>query len=189
MTEDPKDDVTVKKWLVPDRVIHLIPDSRLTIDGIFLLPTKVEDNDVALYLDQDAGFVKSARMEGVDLSLATDKEKSRYLSEYSAGDVIAQILLGVVGNLSTDYLKMIAIATRVRIVSVLAGFPPGHSSDRVQISIAELEVTETTRQARGVKIEMPVGYFAQSDDTVTDILAQALGKLDKSIGSDRAIED
>ena len=105
MTRDPNLDVNVKQWQVPDRVISLIPHSRLMSDSILLLPTKVEANNVALYLDQDAGFVKSARAEGVDLSLATDKEQNRYLSEYSAGDVIAQILLGVTGNLSTDYLK------------------------------------------------------------------------------------
>ncbi|UOZ10199.1 hypothetical protein [Amycolatopsis sp. WQ 127309] len=174
---------------MPDSVISLIPHSRLMSDNILLLPTKVEANNVALYLDQDAGFVKSVRAEGVNLSMATDKDKNRYLSEYSAGEVIAQILLGVVGNLSTDYLKMTVIATRVRIVSVLAGFPLNRSKDRVRISIAELKVTETTREASGVTLEIPVGYFTEGDDTVANILAQALGKPGQSVGSNQVIDD
>ncbi|MFC4859197.1 hypothetical protein [Actinophytocola glycyrrhizae] len=188
MTTDPESDVEVTQWLVPDRVINLIPYSRLTSGDILLLPAKIEDNNVALYLDQDAGFVKSARAEGVSLSMATDKENSRYLSEYSAGEVIAQILLGVTGNLSTDYLKMIAIATRVRILSVLAGLPMSRSNDKIRISLTEIEVTETTRKASGIEIEIPVKYFDQSDDSVVDILGQALGKIEIA-PPNRTIED
>lgn len=186
MADNLHEDVSIERWDVSQSVIDVLAvELPSESDTLLLLPIKVDSDGSPLYRDDDAGFVKTARWKNIPLKLATGRSPKRYVSEYSAGEVIVQIMLGVIGNLTTDQLKSIAALTRIKLNAALSTLQSGDSSsDRVKISIAELELSED-KKARGVSIEVPIKYFDDNDEKVGQII-RAIWAEHASQGRDEA---
>jgi hypothetical protein len=161
--------MTLSSW-VPDQ--ELVQDKVLDRVGpgtVLLLPDKVDEAGIALYSDTNAGLIKTARNAGVPIDFGFDVDRRKYLSEYSAGEVIATVLLGIGTNLTTDLLKHVWTVAKIKVRSIL-----GESADEPQVdaAIVRLRIAHIEKQkdhvvAEGIEYVGPAGK-------ITNVLSAVL---------------
>jgi len=124
---------------------------------LLLLPDKFSEAGKAQYRDFNAGLIKTLKANGVSLEYAYSRDERTFLSEYSAGEIIDSIVLGVVGNYTADVIKMMAsvVWQRVRV----ATHREGKELEQVKVSlkIAEYSIEADRKVVRGLEYTGPVG--------------------------------
>lgn len=125
--------------------------------ALLLLPDKFSGAGKAQYRDFNAGLVKTVRANGASLEYAYSRDEREFLSEYSAGEVIDSIVLGVIGNYTADVIKMMATVVwqRVRAASHKEGKELEQA--KVCLKIAEYSIEPGRKVLRGLKYTGPVG--------------------------------
>ncbi|MCS7479074.1 hypothetical protein ACFFQW_25960 [Umezawaea endophytica] len=140
---------------------------------ILLLPDKISGG-YALYRDDVAGVVKTARSNGIDVEFAYTQERRKYLSEFSASEVVSAIFLGVAGNLTTDVTKSIYYLVNLRAMAALRSFG-GHGpveSEHVHLHMDRFEQDGEWRVIEGFDFKGPVG-------DVENVLRELMSRGDK----------
>jgi hypothetical protein len=149
-------------------------------DGMLLvLPHSLDESGLALYRDDNAGIVKTARAAGVDIKFA--HPNFNYLSEHGAGEVIANIALGVIGNLTTDVLRHVTYFVRLRLAAAL-GFPVEAVDDvegRVILKMARYE-SPSGHVIEGFEYSGPAGAVVE---TIKRLAPSSDGPEDREEGN------
>lgn len=148
---------TVMSWSPGPGLIDPAVLAEAAPGTLLLLPDKVGDQNQALYRDDNAGLVKTVRAEGAKIEFAWPDEKRVYLSEFGAGEIIANIALGVIGNFTTDTIKYCTYAVRVRVAAALGRSIseqlPNDSS--IRVNIARFESSSERRLIEGLECVGP----------------------------------
>ncbi|QQQ74795.1 hypothetical protein IOD16_27160 [Saccharothrix sp. 6-C] len=125
---------------------------------LLLLPDKIGKEGRALYRDDNAGLVKTIRAEGASLEFAWPRDRRAYVSEFGAGEVIAAVTLGVVGNFTTDVIRYMYRIVQFRVAAAL-GRPvlDGQEIDEVvTFKVARFESSPQRRVIEGLECSGPV---------------------------------
>jgi hypothetical protein len=130
--------------------------SSVALGTLLILPDKFSDDGKPQYRDDNAGLVKTAKANGFALEYSFSREQRQLLSEYSAGAIVANILLGVAGIFAADGIKMVVNVVRLRVRAAL------HNEDReveeavVRLRIAEYSSGPDWKVVRGLEYSGPV---------------------------------
>ncbi|MDI5971535.1 hypothetical protein POF50_019745 [Streptomyces sp. SL13] len=133
---------------LPTPVLVTPANSRL-----FLLPDKTVDG-VGIYKDDVAGLVKTLKHNGVDIDYSSAREDRRYLSEYGAADVAAEIMLAVAGNLTSEVIKSIAMTVWHRVRSAIGAESTQQEVDSANVTVRIAEIVRNDHETviRGLEI-------------------------------------
>ncbi|MFE6524186.1 hypothetical protein [Streptomyces sp. NPDC057794] len=137
-----------------------LPNKVLTAQAanrLFLLPDKTIDG-VGIYRDDVAGLVKTLRHHGVDIDFALAREDRRYLSEYSAVEIVAAIGLAVAGTLTSDLVKSISLTVWQRARSALGVGSAREEVDAANVAVRIAEIVRNDQETviRGLEVTGPV---------------------------------
>jgi uncharacterized membrane protein YeaQ/YmgE (transglycosylase-associated protein family) len=111
---------------------------------VIMLPDRTDEDGRPVFHDSAVGVVKTLQARGLPVRAATSGLGARYISEYGAGsDIVANIVLGVVGNLTYDALATMVTLVRLRLLNALGGAEHAVDTSRVDVTIDELDVSET----------------------------------------------
>jgi hypothetical protein len=132
---------------------------------ILLLPDKIDDSGRALYRDGSAGVVKTTRAYGADVQFAWPTEHRAYLSEFGAGEIVANIALAVIGNFTHDTAKHVVQLLRLRLAAALGRSlgDVANDSSPVTVKFSRFEQAADRRLIEGFECSGPA-------DSVTQII-------------------
>lgn len=130
--------------------------SSVATGTLLILPDKFSDNGRPQYRDDNAGLVKTAKANGVALEYSFSREERELLSEYSAGAIVANILLGVAGNFAADAIRKVAHVVRLRVRAALHKEGKDLEKAVVRLRIAEYSSGPDWKVVRGLEYSGPV---------------------------------
>lgn len=130
--------------------------SNLPVGTLLILPDKFSEDGKPQYRDDNAGLVKTAKANGIPLEYSFSRDKRQLLSEYSAGVIVANILLGVAGNFAADGIKMVANVVRLRVRAALHKDGEELEAAGVRLRIAEYSSGPDWKVIRGLEYSGPV---------------------------------
>ncbi|MEU0513777.1 hypothetical protein [Amycolatopsis sp. NPDC006125] len=119
---------------------------------LFLLPERIADNGDGLYPEDLAGLPKTARASGIDLQFSHHANARRYLGEYTASEIWLSIGLGIVGNLSTDLIKLMYRTIRIKAKKLALENDVAVEEVPVRLKIAAVDLDGEKRRISGVEI-------------------------------------
>lgn len=136
------DRVRIESWSPDYTVANISTLQSIPQSTILLLPDRIDNTTrLALYQESVVGLVKSINAESTEgMSFAWPSNERTYLSEYGATEIIFSLALGVIGNLSTDALKIIVRAVRVKIANVLGSGTDNADGDaEINVKIGRID--------------------------------------------------
>jgi hypothetical protein len=161
--------MSVGAWRPGSEVVQYDILASASQDTILLLPEKFDNDRLALYSDTNAGLIKTARAIGISVEFGYDSDHRRYLSEYSAGKVVAEIVLGIGTNLTTDLIKHIYNVVRIRVLAALGGSSNEQVDSAItNLKIARLEINSDGVVAEGIECIGPVGGIETTLRSIID---------------------
>jgi hypothetical protein len=137
---------------------------------LLLLPDKTDDQGHGLYRDDNAGLVKTLRRNGASVVFSHQREHRSYVSEYSAGEIVANIALGVIGNFTTDVISHATYAIRLRVAAALGRAIPGDfkSDESIQVNIARYESSPERKVIEGFECTGPAKEVVRLIESLVD---------------------
>jgi hypothetical protein len=155
--------VTTIPWTPDSGLIDPSVLVKAEVGTLLLLPEKTDDQGRALYRDDNAGLVKTLRQKGARMEFSCRKDRRTYLSEFSAGEIIANIALGVIGNFTTDVIKYATYAIQLRVAAALgrAIYDDFEREDAIRVKIARFESSFDRRIIEGLECTGPAEEVIQ----------------------------
>jgi hypothetical protein len=157
-------------WSPPPELIDPAILAEADSGTLLLLPDKIGDEGQALYRDDNAGLVKTVRAQGAKLDFAWPRDQRVYLSEFGAGEVIANVMLGVIGNFTTDTIKYMVYAIRIRVAAALGrGVSDDLDADNaITVKIARFESSSERRLIEGLECTGPANEVVKLIESLAD---------------------